>query len=105
MKGGLNGIQVEDLGAADSVGRERVEQQRLEHAAQPLVGRDVEAFLLALENSRGQFVFHQLPQDVLLLAAADLEILGQGRSELDDAVVQEGRAHLEPCAMLIRSHL
>ena len=57
--------------------------------------RDVEAFLAAREHGARQPVLHEFPQDEFQTPAADFHVLGQRRRELDDAVIEERRAHFE----------
>src|SRR5260370_39442661 len=85
----LNHIPIEQVGFFDGFARERVEQQRFEDAAQPVVRRDVEAFFAALQNLDGQFVTHQMLEDYFERGVADFQILWQARGEVDDAAVGE----------------
>src|SRR4051812_40329028 len=72
-----------------------LEQQSLKDPAEPVVDRNIEADLRTRKNRLRQLVLHQFSQDVLQVRAVDLELFRQLRRELDDAVVQEWRPHLQ----------
>src|ERR1051326_8899187 len=75
--------------------RQRIEQQRTQYAAKPVVRGYVETLLLAREDRLRQLVFHQAAKQEFQLRAADLQVLRQPGRKLDDAVIEERRTYLE----------
>jgi len=91
----VNRLRIEDPGSLNGLGRQGIHQQPAQRPAEPVVSRDVEANLLAVQHRVRQLAPHQLPQDELLLESADLQVLGQGSREIHDARIEERRPHLE----------
>ena len=64
---------VNGTGAEKGVGgTEGVFDEGAEDGAEPVVGGDVEAFLLAVEDGVRDFTAHELAEEVFELAAVDL---------------------------------
>jgi len=56
---------------------------------------DVETFLGAGKNGFGQSASHELAQNYFEMGAADFQVLGQTRGELDYSMIQKGWTHFE----------
>ena len=85
----------ENTGLADVILAQRFEQQRPENGPEPVMGRDIEAFLAASHHRSRQAILHQLAQDELQAPAADLEVLRKPGREFDDSMIQERRPNFE----------
>ena len=76
-----------------------IHQNLLHHGAQatskPIVRRDVESDLLALENRSWQLVAHQFLEKNLLSRTTNLQRCGQGRCEFYDSMIKKWRSHFE----------
>src|SRR6476620_8260363 len=70
---------------------ERFQKQRLQDGPEPVMRGNIEAFFAAPYDSFGQAILHQFPEHKLQASAADLEIFGKPRCELDDPVIQKRR--------------
>ena len=74
---------------------ECIEEQWLEHSAEPVVNGNVKALLGTLEDTGGDFIAHEFTQDVLEGAVIELEFFGQARGKLDNAVIEKWRTDFE----------
>lgn len=59
---GLDDRPSEEAGFIDGLFRDRVEEQRSENTAQPIVNGNIKANLLSAQYGRRQFPLHQLAQ-------------------------------------------
>ena len=99
-----DGFETKEIAIGGFGGRECIEKEFTERAAQPVVGRKIQAELWTPHDERRQFVLHQLLQDYFLTGALDFEVCGKGSRELDNAVIEKRRSNLDRVgAMLIRS--
>ena len=89
----LQGILPEKPGFA--VGRDGIEQQAAQGAAQPFVGRKIEPHFLAAQGGIGQFSPHEFPQHDLLRLAADFQLIRQRSREFHNPMVEERRPDLD----------
>lgn len=86
---------VEQLALGNCRFRNRVQKQRLEHTAKPVVDRDVEANLRFLESGLREFVLHQPAQQVFRCGAAQPKVIRKAVSEINDAGIQEWRSRFQ----------
>ena len=91
----LDSGPVEHASAFDRLSREHSEQHRLQDRAEPMVRRDIEAFLLPREHGRRDLVTHQLAKNELQLRASYFEIVRKASGIFDDTVVEKRRAHFQ----------
>jgi hypothetical protein len=91
----FNFFPLEQSRIPDGVTGQRIEQKRFENSPQPFVRRNVESLFLTRQNLGRELTFHQTAEYQFELGASNFEILGKPRSELNDAMVEEGRAHLK----------
>src|SRR4051794_23723259 len=88
---------VDQRAAARGLGPERIVDELARRAAHPLGQRHREAHLvLALDDLAGQPGRYRPLEDVLEAAVAELDVGGDRRRELDDPVVEQRDARLEP---------
>ncbi len=59
------------------------------------VRRNIEAFLLPIQDGVGQLPAHQLAQDMLLARPAYFQMVRQRSGELDDAMIEERRPQFQ----------
>ena len=69
---------------------ERVQQQGLQMATQPVMHRNVESLFFPGEDALRQLVLHQSAQKVLQRATLNAVIGRKPGREFDDAVIEEG---------------
>src|SRR4051812_19675154 len=87
---------VEVVADARAVAEEHALRVGAQVRAEPAVERDAEAPLAAGQDLRGQDRPHRVAQHALEREPACLEARAQPRGELDELVVEERRAYLEP---------
>ena len=88
-------VPSEQIRSLDGFQSERIEQQGAQHAAQPVVSRNVEALFLPPQNLAWKFVAHQMPQNNFQRGIVDLQIFWKLCCKLDDAVIQKRRPNLD----------
>ena len=74
---------------------QRVQQQRLQMAAQPVMHGDIESLFLPGEDALRQLVLHQIAQKELQRAALNAVVRRKRGREFDDAMIEEGRTNFE----------
>src|SRR5260370_2324439 len=87
-------IPIEQVGFLDGLLSERIQQQRAQHATQPIVSRNVETLFLAPQHLGRKFISHQVSEDNFQRGASDLEIFRKSCRKLDDAMIQKWRPNL-----------
>ena len=70
-------------------------EQRPERSAKPIVRGNVKPDFLSIEDRRKVFRAHQVPQDHLLLGAADFHARRERACELHDPMIEKRRPHFD----------
>ena len=91
----LDGVGAEEVSVFRKAFFQSIKQKWAERSAEPLVGGNIEADFLAIENRWWKFVLHQFLQQQFLARATHLEGVRQSRGKLDDAVVKKRRTNLD----------
>jgi hypothetical protein len=74
---------------------ERIQQQRLQHAAKPIVCWNIEPLFSPPQNGLGQLVFHQFSEQELQLRPPNFIAFRQRGGKLHEAVIEKRRPKLE----------